>query len=291
MNGLHSNGKHAIVRGKSSRTVPAVMIGLCCIMLIRYDGFASAISSPGDRYRPSPVMATLAPVHGIDIVRTFPHDPQSFTQGLVFYNGYLYESSGLYGRSSLRKTDIKTGKVIKEIKLDSQYFAEGIAILGHEIFQLSWREETGFRYGLKTLRKIGRFAYHGEGWGLTTDGRHLIMSNGSSIITFHSPDTYSITRRINVHDGNRPIGALNELEFIKGEIWANVFMENVMVRISPETGKVLGWIDLSLLFQHLDATHKIDVLNGIAYDEKTNRIFVTGKFWPLLFEIKITGQP
>lgn len=180
---------------------------------------------------------------------------------------------------------MKTGKTIREIRLPDTYFGEGMAIMGTKIYQLTWQNETVFIYDLETLKKFGQFTYQGEGWGLTTDGKHLIMSNGTSIITFHDPESFTALRKIHVHDGDHPIEAINELEFIKGEIWANIFMENVIARISPATGKVIGWIDMSSLLGHLDPRKEVDVLNGIAYDKKADRIFVTGKLWPILFEI------
>lgn len=254
--------------------------GMCCAAAKYPLGLRSHYAS----------LTALPGIDGIEIVRSFPHDPQSYTQGLFFHKGFLVESAGLYGKSSLRKIDLKTGRMIKELKLDGRYFGEGCALLKARIYQLTWKEETGFIYDLKTFKKIGRFAYRGEGWGLTTDGRYLIMSNGSSIITFRQPDSFAVVRSINVHDGRQPVASLNELEYIKGEIWANIYMENAIVRISPQDGAVLGWIDLSPLMGKLASRGEIDVLNGIAYDEKNNRIFVTGKLWPLLFEIKVTGN-
>jgi glutamine cyclotransferase len=198
----------------------------------------------------------------------------------------LYESSGLYGRSALYKKDLKSGKTLQEIRLGPRFFGEGCAAVGGKIYQLTWKEQTGFVYDLNTFREIGQFTYKGEGWGLTTDGRHLIMSNGSAALTVLDPVSFRVLKTIDVRDGDRPINALNELEYIKGEIWANVFMQDVIVRISPKTGKVLGWLDMNPLYKHLDGYRDLDVLNGIAYDAKTDRIFVTGKLWPAVFEMK-----
>ncbi len=210
----------------------------------------------------------------------------AFTQGLVYHQGYLYESTGLYGKSTLRKVDLKTGKIIKIIKLAPEYFGEGITILGKNIYQLTWQNKTGFVYDLREFKKIRTFSYEGEGWGITTDGQYLFMSNGSAVISCIDPVTFVVVRKIIVHEGQQQIGNLNELEFIKGEIWANIFQKDLIVRISPVTGKVLGWVDLRLLYSLIPRNENIDVLNGIAYDESGDRIFVTGKFWPSIFEIK-----
>jgi len=275
------------LNNKVFRPIQAVfIIGLCCFASVINSSPVFAKDPLDGPYRPSPLLAAQAPVHRIDAVRIFPHDPQAFTQGLFIHGGYLYESSGLYRQSALYKKDIKTGKTLLEVRLASRFFGEGCAALGGKIYQLTWKEQTGFIYDLKTLREIGRFSYAGEGWGLTTDGKHLIMSNGSSTLTVHDPRSFSFLRKINVRDGNRPIDALNELEFIKGEIWANVFMQNVIVRISPKTGRVMGWLNVTPLYKHLGGHRNLDVLNGIAYDAKADRIFVTGKLWPAVFEIK-----
>ena len=280
-----------MIKEKSFHLVPVIILCLSFIILVSYSGIAFAKDALEGRFRLSPITTTKAPIDKIAVLNTFPHDPQAYTQGLVSHKGYLYESTGLYGQSALRKKEMKTGKTLKEVKLSREYFGEGITILGKKIYQLTWQNETSFIYELETLKKIGQFTYRGEGWGLTTDGKHLLMSNGSSVITFHDPDSFTITKKIHVHDGDNHIDGLNELEFIKGEIWANIFMENFVVRIAPETGEVLGWIDMNALFDHLAPNIKIDVLNGIAYDGKANRIFVTGKLWPAIFEIKIlTGR-
>lgn len=230
---------------------------------------------------------TQAPISNINIINIFPHAPESFTQGLIYHRGYLYESTGLNGKSSLKKIEIKSGKVIKEVRLNEIYFAEGLAIIGNKIFQLTWKNQSGFIYDLASFKKTGKFSYKGEGWGLTTDGKYLIMSNGTSAITYLDSKTFQVIRKIEVQDGKMSINNLNELEFIHGEIWANIFMEDIIVRISPQTGKVLGWIDLTQLNSLLSNQGKRDVLNGIAYDPEGDRVFVTGKFWPKLFEIKV----
>jgi glutaminyl-peptide cyclotransferase len=233
---------------------------------------------------------TKAPVAKIRIVNIFPHCPESFTEGLVYHQGYLYESTGIKGKSALKKIEIKSGKVIKEVNLSDEYFGEGMVILKNKIYQLTWQNQVGLIYDLTSFRNAGKFSYQGEGWGLTTDGKYLIMSNGSSVITYLNPKTFTVIRKINVQDGEMPVNNLNELEFIRGEIWANIFMEDFIVRISPQTGSVLGWIDLSKLQIMFSDKGKKDVLNGIAYDPDGDRIFVTGKYWPNLFEIKCDNK-
>lgn len=238
----------------------------------------------------SHLKTTKTPLTQFKIINIFPHDPESFTEGLACHRGYLYESTGRYGKSFLKKIEIKTGKVIKEVKLSPEYFGEGMAILDNKIYQLTWQNQTGIIYDLMSLRQKEKFYYNGEGWGLTTDGKSLIMSNGTSVLAFLNPRTLKVIRKIAVQDGDMPVSNLNELEFIRGEIWANIFTEDVIARISPQTGKVLGWIDLSRLQTLLPQSIKKDVLNGIAYDEENDRIFVTGKYWPKLFEIKVQNN-
>ncbi|HOW57472.1 MAG TPA: glutaminyl-peptide cyclotransferase [Smithellaceae bacterium] len=228
-----------------------------------------------------------APVATVKIVNSFPHDKDAFTEGLLFHQGYFYESTGLQGQSSLRKVEIKSGKIIQEINLAHEYFGEGMTILGNKIYLLTWQNKTVFIYNLRDMQKTGVFHYEGEGWGLTTDGKNLWMSDGGEVITCRHPLSFAIIGKIIVRDGDKPVKNLNELEFVRGEIWANVFMEDVIVRISPRSGKVLGWIDLQPLYSALPAMERRDVLNGIAYDREKNRIFVTGKFWSKVFEIKV----
>lgn len=230
---------------------------------------------------------TKAPISKINIINIFPHDPESFTQGLVYHQGALYESTGLNGKSDIRKIELSSGQVKKKVKLSREYFGEGMAILDNKIYQLTWLSQTGFVYDLKSFQRTGKFSYRGEGWGLATDGKSLIMSNGTPVITYLKPKTFEVIRKIKVRDGKMPVNDLNELEFIRGEIWANVFTADVIARISPQTGKVLGWIDLSKLNSVLPHQGKRDVLNGIAYDSEDDRIFVTGKFWPNIFEIRL----
>jgi len=233
---------------------------------------------------------TKAPISSINVINIFPHDTKAFTQGLLYHNGYLYESTGLNGKSTLRKVNIKSGKVLQEFKLDQNYFAEGITIHVNKIYQLTWQNNIVFVYDLLSFKLLNNFSYQGEGWGITTGGKNLFMSNGTAVIACIDPEHFTVVRKIKVHDGNTEIRNLNELEFIRGEIWANIFMENVIVRISPLTGEVLGWVDLSKLYNLLPGDCKVDVLNGIAYDQERDRIFITGKLWPKIFEINLSTQ-
>jgi glutaminyl-peptide cyclotransferase len=235
--------------------------------------------------------STKVAVSDIKVINEFPHDPGSFTEGLTYYKGYLFESTGLKGRSLLRKIEIKSGRIIQETKLADDYFGEGMTIIGNKIYQLTWHNNKGFIYNLNNFEKTGQFYYNGEGWGLATDGKNLWMSNGSAVITCHSPVNFEFIGKISVHDEHRLINNINELEFVRGEIWANIFMEDVIVRISPKTGKVLGWIDLRPLYSMLPPPERRDVMNGIAYDKENDRIFVTGKFWPKIFEIRLKNRP
>ncbi len=247
--------------------------------------FCSAQSFAADYY----LRNTKAPVYTIKVINIYPHDHEAFTQGLFYRNGFLYESTGLIGKSSLRKVDLVTGKIIKKIKLPDNSFGEGITYFNKKIYQLTWKNQKGFIYDFENFKIAAEFNYKGEGWGITSDGKMLFMSDGTSKITCREPSTFKIRKILNVSDGKQSIENINELEFIAGEIWANIFMESVLVRISPHTGEVLGWVDLSLLYNKIPKYHSVDVLNGIAYDKKNDRIFVTGKYWPYIFEIKINN--
>ena len=227
-----------------------------------------------------------APIAKYRVVRVYPHDPDAFTQGLVYLDGFLYEGTGLNGRSSIRKVKLENGEVVQIQKLDSQYFGEGIAVKGDTIYELTWQSEIGFLYDRATFTRKGTFNYKGEGWGLTHDGRRLIMSDGTAFLRFLDPVTFKELSRIQVKDGTTPVGNLNELEYVKGEIFANVWQSHRIARIAPKTGRVIAWLDLEGLLTPREA-QQADVLNGIAYDATGDRLFVTGKLWPKLFEIKI----
>jgi glutamine cyclotransferase len=232
-----------------------------------------------------------APEYTFEIVRQFPHDSSAFTQGLAYSGGYFYEGTGLSGQSSLRQVRIETGEVLKRVDLPPEFFGEGVAVLGNEIFQLTWQSHTGFRYRLRDFKLFEKFSYPGEGWGLTTDGRNLLMSDGTPEIRVLRPGTFRETRRIRVHDGSKPVSELNELEFVEGEIYANVWHTDRIARISPQTGAVLGWIDLRGLLSPVYRLGPEAVLNGIAYDPRGKRLFVTGKLWPAIFEIRVVRKP
>ncbi len=228
------------------------------------------------------------PTYGYSVVKDYPHDRGAFTEGLVFWEGQLIEGTGLNGHSALRKVDLETGAVRQEVRLPERYFGEGVAVLGGKIYQLTWLNEHGFIYDLATLKQVGEFTYKGEGWGLTTDGRSLIMSDGTSRIRFLDPDTFQVTRTIEVLARGRPVDQLNELEFVKGEIYANVWKTQFILRIDPASGRVLGTIDLVGILPRSDYERDTDVMNGIAYDERGDRLFVTGKNWPRVFEVRVS---
>jgi glutaminyl-peptide cyclotransferase len=228
---------------------------------------------------------------GVTIVKTYPHDPQAFTQGLIFSDGFLYESTGAHqGNSSLRKVDLETGRVLKEVSLARGYFGEGLTLWRKRLIQLTWRSGIGFVYDGESFLKIDEFHYDTEGWGITQDGKSLIMSDGTAVLRFLDPDSFEEVRRIEVRDRGVPVRNLNELEFIKGEIFANVWGSDVIARVSPENGAVLGWVDFSMLRRALGPVREAEALNGIAYDGVGDRIFVTGKLWPKLFEVKLVPR-
>ncbi len=226
------------------------------------------------------------PIHTYRVVKAYPHK-KAFTQGLAFDDGYLYEGTGLHGQSSLRKVDLKTGRVLKIRFLNPRFFGEGITVFGNRIIQLTYRSRVGFVYDKNTFRLIKKFSYLTEGWGITHDGKRLIMSDGTSKLRFLDPETFGEVRTIVVHDHRGDLSGLNELEFVQGEIFANIWQEERLARIDPETGRITGWIELQGLLRPQDVVGDIDVLNGIAYDAVNRRLFVTGKLWPKLFEIEL----
>lgn len=234
--------------------------------------------------------STGTPTYGYRVVRAYPHDPQAFTQGLIYRDGFLYESTGLNGRSSLRKVRLQTGEVLKHHAVDPQHFAEGLTDWGRTLLQLTWRTNVGFVYHLESFSVERMFHFAGEGWGLTHDRTRLIMSDGTSTLRFLDPTTLRETTRLLVKDGGVPVPNLNELEFIRGEIYANLWQTDRIARISPRSGQVLGWIDLRGLLTGRERT-LADVLNGTAYDAAGDRLFVTGKLWPSVFHIALVRQP
>ena len=235
------------------------------------------------------VRASAAPAtarFGVEVVRAYPHDPAAFTQGLVYRDGVLYESTGLHGRSSLRKVQLETGKVLQRQEIEPQYFAEGLADWGQSLVQLTWQSQAGFVYDLKTFKRQSSFRYTGEGWGLARDAQRLVMSDGTATLRWLDPASFKETARVTVTDGGMPVGQLNELEMVKGQIFANVWPTDRIAIIDPGSGRVAGWIDLAGLLPAAERA-RTDVLNGIAYDPARDRLFVTGKLWPKLFEIRL----
>lgn len=229
----------------------------------------------------------VIPTYGYEVVNTFPHDPGAFTQGLIFHDGALFESTGLESRSTLRRVELQTGKVLQKVDVSPYFFGEGLTLFKGKLYQLTWKGEKGFIYDPQTFEKTGEFTYTGEGWGLTHDADSLILSDGTDKLRFIDPNSNRVRRTVAVTDAGRPVHALNELEYVRGEVYANVWHQNRVARIDPQTGRVKGWIDLSGLLKSGEVTDPEAVLNGIAYDETGDRLFVTGKLWPKLFEVRL----
>lgn len=255
------------------------MAALVCLL----PGLVRAEAGPSSAGRKQVAL----PAYGYRVVNVYPHDRQAYTQGLIWCDGFLYEGTGLHGASSLRKVHLDTGRVVEKHSLDWQYFGEGITEWGGRLLQLTWNSNLGFIYDRSGLKVRGTFRYPGEGWGLTHDRDRLIMSDGTATLRLLDPKTLRETGRLNVQSGGVPLKDLNELEFVRGEIFANVYQTDLLARISPQTGAVTGWIDLRGLLPEADRRIPVDVLNGIAYDAGGNRLFVTGKLWPKLFEIEL----
>lgn len=231
------------------------------------------------------VVEPTAPTVAVQQIRSYPHDSTAFTQGLVWRGGRLYESTGRYGESSMRLVELETGRVIQKVDLADTYFAEGLAAVGDTLYQLTWKEGVAFKYDASTMQPAGQVSYTGEAWGLATDGRRLIVSDGSSYLTFIDPRTFQIDTTVRVTNGGQAVDQLNELEWVRGEVWANVWHTQQIVRIDPATGRVKGTLDLSALIPPVSDPE--GVLNGTAYDESTNRLLITGKLWPRVYEISI----
>ncbi|ETX08665.1 glutaminyl-peptide cyclotransferase [Candidatus Entotheonella palauensis] len=246
-----------------------------------------AAETPGVPGRPSTTEAP--PVYSYRVVRSYPHDRQAFTQGLVYEMGELYEGTGLRGQSSLRRVELETGAVRQEHRLPRQYFGEGITIFGNRIIQLTWQSRIGFVYDKASFQLVQQFRYPTEGWGITHDGSRLIMSDGTANLYFLEPETFTEIDRIEVHDDRGPVVRLNELEYVRGDVYANVWQTDRIARIDLLTGRVAAWLDLTGLLPEADRQSRVDVLNGIAYDAEEDRLFVTGKWWPKLFEIRIVA--
>lgn len=248
--------------------------------------FLIAVASCAQAPKQAQTKAGGAPVYSYKVVRTLPHDRGSFTEGFFVLDGQFWESTGLEGRSYIRRVDMETGRVLQQYNVPSKYFGEGIVAFGDELFELTYKSGIAFVYDKKTFELKKTFNYSGEGWALTTDGKRLIFSDGSQYLKFLDPTTFKETGRLTVTDAGKPVDQLNELEYIKGEIWANIWQSNRIARIDPKTGRVNSWLDMSGLLSIMES-RGTDVLNGIAYDAKTDRIFVTGKFWPKIFEITV----
>lgn len=252
-----------------------------CALAVLLASCSSTDAQPLDDLQP-----TIGP--GYVVVGEFPHDPQAYTQGFDFQGTRLFEGTGLNGRSSLRRVDLDTGEVLRRVDLAERFFGEGITVFGKRIYQLTWQSERAFVYDKATFRRIRRFTYEGEGWGLTHDGSRLIMSNGSATITFRDPKTFEVVDEIEVTDGGESVSMLNELEWVNGEVFANVWQTNDVVRIDPATGEVTGRLDLTALKQQQQDG---EVTNGIAYMKSQDRLFVTGKLWDSVYEIELTELP
>jgi hypothetical protein len=261
-----------------------------CLALAWFGGCDAKQASAGAS---SPVVAAPAtpPNYTVEVVRTLPHDRDAFTQGLVYLDGDWLESTGLNGKSTLRRVEVATGRVLKQVRVPSQYFAEGMTVLGGKIYQLTWQAHKGFVYDLATFALEREFEYTGEGWGLTTDGHSLILSDGTDQIRFLEPTSFAVTRTVRVVRDGQPLRLLNELEYVKGEIYANIWQSQSIARIDPASGRLLGIIDCFNLLPVTDQLPNTDVLNGIAYDAATDRLWITGKNWPKIFEVRLKPAP
>jgi glutamine cyclotransferase len=251
----------------------------------------SDATSPVPTALESPGAASAVPVYGYRIVNVYPHDPEAFTQGLVFQDGIFYEGTGLWGESTLRKVDLESGEVLQLYSLPPEFFGEGITIFGERVIQLTWQEETGFVYDKESFEWLETFTYTTEGWGITHDGTRLIMSDGTATLYFWDPETFGETGRVQVYDEEGPVVRLNELEYIQGLVYANIWLTDFVAIIDPQSGQVTAYIDLGGLLAPEDRDGQVDVLNGIAYDAVGDRLFVTGKWWPKLFEIDLIPPP
>lgn len=261
-----------------------------CDAVSGWEGEAGETAAAGQRL----LAQTSAPIYTYRIEAVYPHDRDAFTQGLVALGDTLYEGTGLYGASTLRRVDLITGAVVQQTALDRAYFGEGIVVVDDRIVQLTWREETGFVYDRVTFDIVDTFTYDHEGWGLTYDGTHLVVSDGTPTVRFWDPQTFEEVRRVSVtEDGRRTGCRVNELEMVEGELWANCWKTDLIARIDPATGAILAWVDLRTLLPEADRRRlqSGDVLNGIAYDAARDRLYVTGKRWPKLFAITVAPAP
>lgn len=263
----------------------AITVILCAVCLIACG--SSGTQNKKRTRRPAVEQVKKADAYGYRIIKEYPHSAESYTQGLFWHDGALYESSGEYGRSALSIVDPETGNAVREVRVPDEFFAEGAALLDGRVYQLTWLEETAFVYDAATLEKVGELRYTGEGWGLATDGEKLYMSDGSANIKIVDPATFRTEKVVRVRDGRSPVQDLNELEWIDGRLWANIYLTEKIAIIDPGTGQVEAMVDLAGIMSRLDITRGTDVMNGIAWDPETGRVFVTGKNWNKLFEIEI----
>jgi len=259
---------------------------LCAVLALALSGLQCQPTGNNSKTAAAPASGPT-PKYGYQIVNIWPHDSNAFTQGLILMDGKLVESTGQEGFSSLRRVELESGKVLQKVDVPEPYFAEGMAQLNGKIYQLTWQHKLGFIYDAQTFDRLGQFNYQGEGWGLTTDGQSLILSDGSSSIRFIDPAGFRVTRSITVTDQGRPVRELNELEYVKGEIYANVWHDDRIATIDPQSGHVNSWIDLTGLMPEGELQDPEAVLNGIAYDQASDKLIVTGKLWPRVFEIKV----
>jgi glutaminyl-peptide cyclotransferase len=278
------NRKRLIWSVSRKRLALVVIAAVCPVGWITTNGRNAQPSTPSTRTAGGNPQAV--PILAAEVIKSYPHDPQAFTQGLEYHDGYLYESTGRSRQSTLRRTVLETGAVVNQVSLPPQYFGEGLTIFRGKIYQLTWLSKIGFIYELRTFRRVGEFHYESEGWGLTHDDASLILSDGSNKLQFIDPASFQIARTLEVYAGNLAVTNLNELEYINGEIFANVWHSSRIARIDPRSGQVLAWIDLTSVVARSKHEPE-DVLNGIAYDAKRRRLFVTGKDWTEILEIKI----
>ena len=280
-----------LLKGLGALRINIALLSVSAMVVLFVTVSTESLSS-GDRSSPQRHKteignASAIPVYTYKVINIFPHDRNAFTQGLIFEDGVFIEGTGLHGRSSLRRVSIETGEILEYHELPSHFFGEGVTIYDDKVIQLTWRSNVGFVYDKDSFELLREFSYPTEGWGVTCDDEHLIMSDGTANLYFLHPESFEEQKRIKVHDNKGSVERLNELEYVDGEIYANVFQTNRIARINPKTGKVVGWIDLAGILTVEDRREPIDVLNGIAYDPENNRLFVTGKLWSKLFEIEL----
>jgi glutamine cyclotransferase len=280
--------------GRKGLQKKSLIIATAVVALAGLIAYLSLRGGPGEEAARPVVAQPSAPGESqgaqktsYEVVNTYPHDPSAFLQGLVWYDGGFYESTGLYGESTLRRVEFPSGRVVKKVGLSADLFGEGLALVDDHLVQITWQTRRGFVYDRETFRLLREFTYDTEGWGITYDGKNLIMSDGSSTLTYLDPQTYKPVKKLNVTMNGRAVLELNELEFIEGEIWSNVWQTDTILRIDPATGRVTSFLDMRGVLPRESRTGHEDVLNGIAYDAEHKRIFISGKKWPRIIEIKL----